>query len=291
MKTLSSLLRLLFACLLVLRIGGAAGGQTQPSEPAAPSHQPAQQPAPTPNPTQAPASPPTPGATPQAQQDSQQRQTSPQSTTETANQPAQHQDPPQETKKHDRIFGVIPNYRTVEDENREPASIGAGEKFKLGLQDSFDYYAYPAAGLFAGINMWQKQTPSFGQGAAGFGRYYGTAFADQTIANMMSESVFPVMLHQDPRYFPMAQGGFWKRTRYAISREWITRNDAGNNTFNISELGGNAAAVAISNAYYPSENRNVSDNAYKYGQQIGLDAFFNVLKEFWPDMRRKMFGK
>src|SRR5262249_3411787 len=119
----------------------------------------------------------------------------------------------------------------------------------------------------------------------------GQHFADQTIANMMSESVFPVMLHQDPRYFPLAKGGFWKRPRYAISREWITRNDSGKNTFNTSELGGNAAAVAISNAYYPSENRNVSDNAYKYGQQIGLDAFFNVLKEFWPDMRNKMFGK
>lgn len=194
-------------------------------------------------------------------------------------------------KDNDRIFGVIPNYRTVEDEELKPTKIGAGEKFKLGLQDSFDYYAYPAAGIFAGIAMAQRQTPSFGQGAAGFARYYGTAFADQTIGNMMSESVFPVMLHQDPRYFPMARGGFGKRTWYAISREWITRDDTGRNVFNVSELGGNAAAVAISNAYYPAENRTASNNAYKFGQQIGLDAFFNVLKEFWPDMRHKMFGK
>lgn len=194
-------------------------------------------------------------------------------------------------RENDRIFGVIPNYRTVEDENRQPTSISAGEKFKLGLQDSFDYFAYPAAGIFAGIAMAQKQTPSFGQGAAGFGRYYGTAFADQTIGNMMSESIFPSVLHQDPRYFPLAKGGFWKRTNYAISREWITRNDSGKNGVNYSELGGNAAAVAISNAYYPSENRTASNNAYKFGQQIGLDAFFNILKEFWPDMRHKMFGK
>ena len=287
MKRLSSFCRLLFACLLIAGLSGGAAGQTQPTEPSAP----APLAAPTPKPTQAPADQATPNATPQPQTDSQQTQTGTKSTTGAADQPTKHQDPPEQTKKHDRIFGVIPNYRTVEDEEKEPASIGAGEKFKLGLQDSFDWYAYPAAGLFAGMNMWQKQTPSFGQGASGFGKYYGAAFADQTIANMMSESVFPVMLHQDPRYFPMAKGGFWKRTRYAISREWITRNDSGKNTFNLSELGGNAAAVAISNAYYPSVNRNVSDNAYKYGQQIGLDALFNVLKEFWPDMRRKMFGK
>jgi hypothetical protein len=203
------------------------------------------------------------------------------------------QDQQTDKKKNDRIFGVIPNYKTVEDEKREPTSLTAGEKFKLGLRDSFDPYAYPAAGIFAGIAMAQNQTKSFGQGAAGFGRYYGTAFADQTIGNMMSESVFPVMLHQDPRYFPMSKagGGFWRRVRYSVSREWITRTDSGKNAFNYSELGGNAVATAISNAYYPSENRTASNNAYKWGQQIALDAFFNVLKEFWPDMRHRLFGK
>src|SRR5215472_9583696 len=68
-------------------------------------------------------------------------------------------------KENDRIFGVIPNYRTVEDEELQPSKLSAGEKFKLGLQDSFDYYAYPAAGIFAGIAMAQRNTPSFGQGA------------------------------------------------------------------------------------------------------------------------------
>src|SRR5258708_32838302 len=170
-----------------------------------------------------------------------------------------------EGKKNDRIFGGIPNYRPVEDEKKEPTRLTAGEKFKLGFQDSFDPYAYPAAGIFAGIAMAQNQTKSFGQGAAGFGRYYGTAFADQTIGNMMSESVFPAVLHQDPRYFPMgnAAGGFWKRVRYSVSREWITRNDLGKNAFNYSELPGNAAATAISHASYPSENRTASNNAYK----------------------------
>jgi hypothetical protein len=196
-------------------------------------------------------------------------------------------------KKNDRIFKVIPNYRTVEDEKQEPTKLSPGEKFKLGFEDSFDPYAYPAAGIFAGIAMAQNQTKSFGQGAAGFGKYYGTAFADQTIGNMMSESVFPVMLHQDPRYFPMGKtgGGFWKRVRYSVSREWITRTDSGTNAFNSSELVGNAAATAISNTYYPAENRTASNNAYKWSQQIALDAFFNVLKEFWPDMRQKLFGK
>lgn len=245
----------------------SAPAQTQPSQPEAPTQQQA-------------GVPPSQPTAPESQSNA---QTSPPAPSQTENQR-------KEPKKNDRIFGVIPNYRTVEDEAKEPTRLRAGEKFNLGLEDSFDYYAYPAAGIFAGIGMWQKQTPSFGQGAAGFAKYYGTAFADQTIGNMMSESIFPIMLHQDPRYFPLGKGGFWRRSGYAISREWLTRGDTGRTECNFSELGGNAAAVAISNVYYPAASRTVSNNAYKYGEQIGLDAFFNILKEFWPDMRQKMFG-
>jgi hypothetical protein len=36
----------------------------------------------------------------------------------------------------------------------------------------------------------------------------------------------------------------------------------------------------------PSEN-----TANKWGEQIALDAFFNVAKEFWPDVRKKFFGQ
>jgi len=54
----------------------------------------------------------------------------------------------------------------------------------------------------------------------------------------MSEGFFPVALHQDPRYFVMGTGGFWKRTGYAMSREVITRRDDSRNHFNTSELAG-----------------------------------------------------
>ena len=110
------------------------------------------------------------------------------------------------------------------------------EKMKVSLDDSFDPSAFLVAGIFAGTAMAQKQYGSFGTGAQGFGKYYGGAFADQAIGNIMTEGLFPVILHQDPRYFVKGKGGFWKRTGYAISREFITRGDDGGNHFNTSEL-------------------------------------------------------
>src|SRR6266566_2417447 len=49
----------------------------------------------------------------------------------------------------------------------------------------------------------------------------------------------------------------------------------------------NSAAVAISNAYYP-DTRTVSDNTQKLAVQLATDMFSNVLKEFWPDIKRKL---
>jgi hypothetical protein len=195
--------------------------------------------------------------------------------------------PNQEPSKN-HIFWIIPNYRS-EENAAEIKPLTPGAKMKVALDDSFDPSAFLVAGIFAGLSMAQKQYSSFGTGAQGFGKYYGGALADQAIGNVMSEGLFPVALHQDPRYFVKGSGGFWKRTGYAMSREVITRGDDGRNHFNTSELAGNAVAAGVSNLYYPAVNRSLGNTADKWGQQIALDTFFNVAKEFWPDVRNKMF--
>jgi len=81
------------------------------------------------------------------------------------------------------------------------------------------------AGIFCRDVNAEKQYSSFGTGAQGFGKYYGGAFADQAIGNIMTEGLFPVALHQDPRYFVKGTGGFWRRTGYAISREFNHSGD------------------------------------------------------------------
>jgi hypothetical protein len=197
-----------------------------------------------------------------------------------------HDEQHEPSKNH--ILWIIPNYRS--DENSEEIKpLTPAEKMKVSLDDSFDPSALLVAGIFAGISMAERQYTPFGTGAQGFGKYYGGPFADQAIGNIMTEGLFPVALHQDPRYFVKGTGGFWKRTGYAISREFVTRGDDGGNQFNTSELAGNAVAAGISNFYYPASDRSFSNTADKWGQQIALDTVFNVTKEFWPDVRKRSF--
>lgn len=195
--------------------------------------------------------------------------------------------PPEPSDK--RIFGIIPNYRTYTS-LAEYKPLTAKEKFKIATQDSFDRGTFVLAAAFAGKSQLSNSNPSFGQGVAGFARYFGTAFCDFTVGDYMTEAIYPTLLHQDPRYFRRGRGSGFSRLGYAMGQIFVTHTDSGGKQFNFSEIVGNSTAVAISNAYYP-ENRNVADNVSRLGVQIGIDMASNVMKEFWPDLRRKFSRK
>jgi hypothetical protein len=53
---------------------------------------------------------------------------------------------------------------------------------------------------------------------------------------------------------------------------------------------GNSTAVAISNAYCP-DHRTAANAGSKPAIQLALDTAGNVMKEFWPDLNRKLSRK
>ncbi len=195
-----------------------------------------------------------------------------------------------EGQQSKRILGVIPNYRAVSADKDVPPLSGKG-KFVLATQDSFDYSSVLVAGFMAGIAQAKDSYPEFRQGAAGFGRYYWHSFADQAVGNYFTEFLVPAITHEDPRYYTRFHGGFFPRTAYAISRLFVTRTDSGGETFNFSEIIGNGAGAGVSDLYYPRSERTWTKTGQKWMTQVALDGFFNVLKEFWPDIRHSMLRK
>jgi hypothetical protein len=149
-----------------------------------------------------------------------------------------------------RIFGIVPNYRTPPSiDDFEP--LTAREKFRTASEDALNAGTFALSALFAGEGQLTNADRSFGQGAAGYGRYFGMAFGDFAIGNFMTEGVFPSLFRQDPRYFRRGTRSGWSRFRYAVGQTFWTHGDSGKTEFNFSELIGNSTAVAISNAYYP----------------------------------------
>ena len=185
-----------------------------------------------------------------------------------------------------RIFWIIPNYRTSPSLHPyEP--LTAQEKFKIAAEDSFDRGTAALAVLFAGEAQLTNATPAFGQGVRGYARYLGTSYADFVIGDVMTEAVYPAVLHQDPRYFRRGTGSGWSRLAGAAGQIFWTHTDSDHGQFNFSEIIGNSTAVAISTAYYP-DNRTATNAVSKLAVQLGVDMASNIMKEFWPDINRKL---
>lgn len=191
---------------------------------------------------------------------------------------------------NDRIFEVLPNYGTVENANALPP-LSTGQKFRIATASVFDWGAYPFNGALAGIAQAKNDPKSWGQGWGAYGKRYGASFADNSIGTYMTVAVFPSLLHEDPRYYQMGRGRFIHRVYHGINRLFVTRTDSGHDRFNFSESIGNAVAAGISNVYHVPEDRTASRNATTFGFLILYDGLSNELKEFWPDIRRKVFHK
>ena len=193
-----------------------------------------------------------------------------------------------EGKQTKRILWIVPNFRSVSvDEKLPPQSLK--DKFITTTLDSFDYSAFIFAGMLAGVAQAENSYPEFGQGAAGYGRYYWHTLADQAVENYNVEFIFPTVLKQDSRYYTLGRGGIIKRTVYSASRVLITRTDAGNETFNASEIMGAGSASAISSLYYPSRERTWTKIGQHWIIDIGLDGATFIFKEFWPDVNNAIF--
>jgi hypothetical protein len=191
----------------------------------------------------------------------------------------------------DRLFYALPNFLTLENASQVPP-MTAGQKFSVVARSSFDYVQYPWYGFLAGISQAENSEPGYGQGAEGYGKRFGAAMADGTIENFMTSAVFPSLLRQDPRFFQSGKGGFWHRTGYAISRIFLTRGDSGRTEANYSEIFGSALSAGISTySYHPHADKTLRNTTSVWGSQIGYDTITYVVKEFWPDIRRKIHKK
>jgi hypothetical protein len=193
--------------------------------------------------------------------------------------------PPQ--KKNDRMFYVMPNYLTVESQAKVPP-LTWKQKFSTTARGTFDPYEFVINGVLAGIRQAHDAYPGYGEGLEGYGKRYAAAFADGVDENMMVGGVFPSILRTDPRYYQLSHGRFWRRVGYAVSRIAVTRTDSGRNVFNVSEFTGAGVAAGISNLYYPHSDASIDSTLTNWGTELGVDAFGNELKEFWPDIHRML---
>jgi hypothetical protein len=188
-----------------------------------------------------------------------------------------------------RILGVIPNFNTSNVQNAAPLS--PKQKFSLAYKSALDPFEFVAAGLLAGYGQAVDDNAAYGQGALGYAKRYGAAFTDSADGVLWGNAIYPILLHEDPRYFRKGTGSVWKRIGYAVSTTVWTKNDNGTWGPNYANVLGNLTAGGISNLYYPAENRGVG-LIFEGAATVTAEGALGAMGvEFWPDISRKLFHK
>ena len=194
--------------------------------------------------------------------------------------------PPVSEVPDKRIVGVFPNYRTVEP-NGDKTPLTTKQKFTIAYKDSFDYPIFAVAAITSGLGQLNNTNPSLGQGLKGYGKRYAVGYTDQAFTNFLCEGALPSLLHHDPRYFRRGSGAVGGRIWYSATRVFVTPTDHGTSTFNVSEFTGNVMGAGLGNWYY-RDGRTVAENVRRVSSFYTTDMIGNLVKEFWPDIKRRM---
>lgn len=181
-----------------------------------------------------------------------------------------------------------PGSSVAEQKVPEAASEVLTKRQKLDHWVRRSYSPYTLAGVTfdaTWAQMW-GDWPQYGGGMQGWGKRFGATLADTETRTFFGQFLFPVIFHQDPRYFPSHKQGLIPRAWYAGTRVLITRRDGDGTTFNTSEFAAVLATAAVQNAYYPSRDKGFTETMGRFVGGVGSDVTSNLLREFWPDIKK-----
>ena len=177
-----------------------------------------------------------------------------------------------------RVFGVIPNFYVSYVFNAAP--LTAKQKFTLSLHNTLDPTSFVFAAAAAAIDQGNKTFPGYGLGAKGYGKRVAARYGDSLTDDLLSNALFPALLHQDPRYFYLGTGSFKSRFIHAVSFSVIARSDTGRAMPAYSSFLGDLGSGALSNLYYPHADRGAGLVFSNAGFSIAGRALGGLVREF-----------
>ena len=183
-----------------------------------------------------------------------------------------------------RTLGVVPSFNIAYDPNVPP--LTPGQKFRVAFHSVRDPFTFVVAALNAGYDQATDGFPEYGQGAAGFGKRFGAAYADSFDGTILGNALLPVLLKEDPRYFRRGTGTFKSRLFYSLSTTVWCKRDQGGWGPNYANVLGNLAAGGIANLYYPSSDRGAGLTFERGFVVTAEGALGGLSNEFLPDLTR-----
>ena len=185
-------------------------------------------------------------------------------------------------QEQQRILAVVPNFNTVL--SGRGVALSKGQKIELAFHAAADPFNIVGSFFLAGYSELGDTHRGYGWGPQGYFKRAGANYADTLDGTMLAGAVYPIFLHQDPRFFRQGNGSIKSRLRHALTAPLICRGDNGRTQPNLSNVLGNLTAGAISNVYYPAQDRGASLTLVNSSIVTLEGGLGNIGLEFAPDV-------
>jgi hypothetical protein len=185
---------------------------------------------------------------------------------------------------HQRVFGVMATFNTTT--NRDALPLSTKQKYELFFRSASDPWPFVLTAVGAGIDQAENSFPEYGQGVEGYAKRWGAGYTDYFTGNLLGNAVLASVLKEDPRYFQKGTGSFATRALWAAGGSVWCKRDKGTWGPNYANVMGNLMGAAVSNLYYPANDRTVGGTLGR-GFTVTAQAIIgSEVIEFWPDIAR-----
>jgi hypothetical protein len=185
-------------------------------------------------------------------------------------------------QEQQRIMTVVPNFNTVI--SGQGVRLSKGQKTELAIHATLDPFNVVGAFFFGGVSELNGSHRGYGWGPGGYVKRVAANYADTVDATMLAGAFYPIILHQDPRFFRKGQGTVKARIGHALLGAVICRGDNGKSQPNFSNVLGNFSSGLISNLYYPADDSGIKLSLVNSAIVTLEGSLGNLALEFSPDV-------
>jgi len=118
-----------------------------------------------------------------------------------------------------RVLGFIPNFFVSYVPDAAP--LAPKQKFELAWRSTIEPFTFVGVAALAGVQQATNDFAGYGQGAEGYAKRFGAAYANVISGTFIGSAILPSLLKQDPRYFYKGTGNTRSRFLYALASPLI----------------------------------------------------------------------
>src|SRR5262249_23125384 len=164
--------------------------------------------------------------------------------------------------------------------------LSLGDRFAIYRRSIFGVESLVNPALGAALGQANNEPPEWGQGASGFGTRVASGYGRLGTYRTLRFRI-AALDHEDPRFTPSGEAGFWRRFRSAsVSYVFVPTDDGSTRIPAYSRFAGVYGAAFIANTWYPESRANAGHALMRGSTALTAGYAWHLFREFWPDIKR-----